>query len=229
MCTIQSHHDIINSIDFCSKGGDLVYVLVASLDCSVSLNDLKGNLIGIFGQEQHWKIDMGVQITRNKSQIMSKNQMMSNSHVIKSAKSNKSSVNFKEDDEGDSNSQSKVIERPPTVVPPYVGKPAQLFTALNENLNVESTFEFEDDAFIKNTELRYNPWSKTILGKSYQETRQLKRDRRQPQIINTEEFQIWDKTGQAPGGLYGVCIVCRLVYFFCWNFQFVFLLVFGNS
>ena len=97
-----------------------------------------------------------------------------------------------------------VAEREATALPDYQGVPAQLFTALNENLNIELTFEFEADAFVKNTALRYNPWSKTILGKCYQETRQLKRDRRQPQIINTEEFQIWDKTGQAPGGLYGV-------------------------
>ena len=139
---------------------------------------------------------------------------MSTSNVTnapKSAKSNKSSVNFKENN-GVSTKSSAAIppldvsveRREVTFVAPYVGLPPQLFTALNENLNVESTFDFEDDAFIKNTELRYNPWSKTILGKSYQETRQLKRDRRQPQIINTEEFQIWDKTGQAPGGLYGV-------------------------
>ncbi len=188
--------------------------MIASLDCSVSLNDLKGNLIGIFGQEQHWKIDTGIQVKHNKSQMMSKNQMISDSHVAKSAKSNKSnksSVNFKED-EVDNPNAPKTVERPPTAVPPYVGQPTQLFTALNENLNVESTFEFEDDAFIKNTELRYNPWSKTILGKSYQETRQLKRDRRQPQIINTEEFQIWDKTGQAPGGLYGVRILKKVFY-----------------
>lgn len=136
--------------------------------------------------------------------------MMSQSHMTKSAKSaksNKSSVNFKEDgDSGKTTDIPEVVEREPTFVPPYVGLPPQLFTALNENLNVESTFDFENDAFIKNTDLRYNPWSKTILGKSYQETRQLKRDRRQPQIINTEEFQIWDKTGQAPGGLYGVRI-----------------------
>ena len=72
------------------------------------------------------------------------------------------------------------------------------------------TFQFEQDAFIKDTSLRYNPWSKTILGKSYQECRVKKRDRRQPGIIQSEEFQIWDKTGQAPGGLYGVIIIINV-------------------
>lgn len=194
----------------------MVYVIIASLDCSVSLNDLKGNLIGIFGQETHWKIDTGIvptnklgrsQIISNKNILSSTSQMAKSS--VKSAKSNKSSVNFKEDGENKNGDipEGNEVEREPTFIPPYQGLPPQLFTALNENLNIELTFEYEQDAFIKNTDLRYNPWSKTILGKCYQETRQLKRDRRQPQIINTEEFQIWDKTGQAPGGLYGVLIL----------------------
>ena len=32
-------------------------MIVASADCSVSLNDLNGNQIGLFGQSEHWKLD----------------------------------------------------------------------------------------------------------------------------------------------------------------------------
>jgi hypothetical protein len=31
----------------------------------------------------------------------------------------------------------------------------------------------------------------------------MKRDRKQPTKIVSEEFKMWEKTGQAPGGLYG--------------------------
>ncbi len=43
-----------------------------------------------------------------------------------------------------------------------------------------------------------------FLGKSYQESRMTKRDRKQPTKIVSDEFKMWEKTGQAPGGLYGV-------------------------
>lgn len=37
----------------------------------------------------------------------------------------------------------------------------------------------------------------------YQESRTQKRERKQPGVIQSEEFIKWDRTGQAPGGLYG--------------------------
>jgi hypothetical protein len=54
--TIQSHNDAINSIDFYCKN-EKYYVIIASADCSVSLNDINGNQIGLFGQTDHWKLD----------------------------------------------------------------------------------------------------------------------------------------------------------------------------
>jgi hypothetical protein len=86
---------VINSIDFCSKN-DSVYVLIASLDCSVSLNDLKGNLIGIFGQETHWKIETAAHTKQTGKNILSHSHMPKSSG--KSAKSSKSSVNFKDEE-----------------------------------------------------------------------------------------------------------------------------------
>lgn len=97
-----------------------------------------------------------------KSQILSKNLSIlpNTDKTSKSAKSNKSSVNFKEDIQNNESSQQNEELK----IPPYVGKQLQQFTVLNENLDIEPTFEYEDDAFVKNTDLRYNPWSKTILG-----------------------------------------------------------------
>lgn len=78
-----------------------------------------------------------------------------------------------------------------------------ILPALNKTFDVGNTYNYEPDAFVKNVNLRYNPWSKTILGKVYQESRSKKRERRQPGLIQSEEYIKWDTTGQAPGGLYG--------------------------
>ncbi len=59
---------------------------------------------------------------------------------------------------------------------------------LNQKFNIETTFDYEADALINDTSLRYNPWSKTILGKTYQNERSNKRSRKQPGLIRTDEF-----------------------------------------
>jgi hypothetical protein len=192
-----------------------MFVIIASSDCSVSLNDLYGNLIGIFGQENHWKIDQPIQSTSSRLRPTVSNEANRNA--------NKSVL------EHDSSNQLESIEKPSepeALIRELSAKQKQqigdhekqeLETARSGNadehflpkiknkiLNIESTFEFENDAFLKDTSLRYNPWSKTILGKTYQELRTNKRERKQPGFIQSEEFIAWDKTGQAPGGIYGV-------------------------
>ncbi|PAA94333.1 hypothetical protein BOX15_Mlig001871g2 [Macrostomum lignano] len=52
----QAHPDQINDLEFAERQ-DRLLILTASSDCSVSLWDILGNLIGIFGQEEHWKIE----------------------------------------------------------------------------------------------------------------------------------------------------------------------------
>ncbi|XP_074661966.1 cilia- and flagella-associated protein 337-like isoform X2 [Tubulanus polymorphus] len=52
----QPHVDIINSIEIFERN-DRILVLTSSSDCSVALYDIDGKLIGIFGQEDHWKIE----------------------------------------------------------------------------------------------------------------------------------------------------------------------------
>jgi hypothetical protein len=42
----------------------------------------------------------------------------------------------------------------------------KLVARLNKELKFELTFNYDNDAFIQDPSLRYNPWSKTILGKN---------------------------------------------------------------
>jgi len=215
--TIHSHNDSINSIDFCNKN-DKIFVIIASSDCSVSLNDLYGNLIGVFGQENHWKIDQPIQSTSSRHRpIAASNEI--NRNANKSVQEHESS-NQLENVEKPSESEPPIRESSTKHVHQQSGdqENQELETARSRNaadehflpkiknkiLNIESTFEFENDAFLKDTSLRYNPWSKTILGKTYQELRTNKRERKQPGFIQSEEFAAWDKTGQAAGGIYGV-------------------------
>lgn len=192
-------------------------MIVASADCSVSLNDLNGNQIGLFGQSEHWKLDNFGQTTFRGTPV----RKMSNAVIGTSVE------NEREDEQS---IKSLDVETDPiasidkNIFPNEISQFAlkREYTGLAPQL----TFQFEQDAFIKDTSLRYNPWSNTILGKSYQECRIKKRDRRQPGIIQSEEFQIWDKTGQAPGGLYGVGFKALFIFY---NFKMFFFKVFRNS
>ncbi|KAK3094556.1 hypothetical protein FSP39_003370 [Pinctada imbricata] len=52
----QPHSDMINTLEIMERNERLL-VLSSSSDCSVALYDVRGNKIGIFGQEEHWKIE----------------------------------------------------------------------------------------------------------------------------------------------------------------------------
>ncbi|XP_070547299.1 LOW QUALITY PROTEIN: cilia- and flagella-associated protein 337-like [Ptychodera flava] len=53
--TWQPHVDTINSLLLCMRN-DRLLIVSGSTDCSVALWDIYGNHIGVFGQEDHWKI-----------------------------------------------------------------------------------------------------------------------------------------------------------------------------
>jgi hypothetical protein len=216
LATIKSHSDQINSLDFCTKS-DRIYLLIASSDCSVSLNDLKGNQIGIFGQEAYWKLETSPSSLRaTPSKLMANSSALINqSHtranlLIPSIEINSSSElghagsrlnEHQQQDFSDNETAMTDGEDVEFKVENY--KEFCILPEINRKLQVENTFEYESDAFVRDTKLRYNPWSKTILGKTYQESRTSKRERRQPGLIQSEEYIKWDNTGQAPGGLYG--------------------------
>ncbi|XP_041356070.1 WD repeat-containing protein 49-like [Gigantopelta aegis] len=50
------HQDMINSIDICERN-DRMLVISSSSDCSVAVWDIYGNKIGVFGQDEHWRIE----------------------------------------------------------------------------------------------------------------------------------------------------------------------------
>lgn len=43
-----------------------------------------------------------------------------------------------------------------------------------------------------------------FLGVSYQEKRTNRRQRNQPSLITKKDYLLWEKTGLAPGGAFGV-------------------------
>ncbi|KAL3885534.1 hypothetical protein ACJMK2_025586 [Sinanodonta woodiana] len=55
-CQFHAHQDMINSLEICERN-ERILIISASSDCSVAMWDVYGNRIGIFGQEEHWKIE----------------------------------------------------------------------------------------------------------------------------------------------------------------------------
>ncbi|XP_067850768.1 cilia- and flagella-associated protein 337-like [Heptranchias perlo] len=52
---IQPHIDCISHLETCVQDGHLL-ILSASADCSIVLSDVSGSVIGVFGQDEHWRI-----------------------------------------------------------------------------------------------------------------------------------------------------------------------------
>ncbi|XP_059506869.1 WD repeat-containing protein 49-like isoform X1 [Stegostoma tigrinum] len=51
----QPHNDCISHLETCVQDGRLL-ILSASADCSIVLSDVTGSVIGVFGQDEHWRI-----------------------------------------------------------------------------------------------------------------------------------------------------------------------------
>ncbi|XP_051874572.1 WD repeat-containing protein 49-like [Pristis pectinata] len=51
----QPHSDCINHLETCVQDGRLL-IVSASADCSIVLSDISGSVIGVFGQDEHWRI-----------------------------------------------------------------------------------------------------------------------------------------------------------------------------
>ncbi|KAG9494124.1 hypothetical protein GDO78_001781 [Eleutherodactylus coqui] len=52
----QPHSDCVTHIETCTQNRCLL-ILSASADCSLCVSDVFGNPVGIFGQEEHWRIE----------------------------------------------------------------------------------------------------------------------------------------------------------------------------
>ena len=155
-------------MDFCVKN-DKVFVLIASSDCSVTLNDLNGNLIGTFGQETHWKIELSPNSHQNDNvSILNKLSYDANAeahiheHVIDLENNQPDKFEIEIPKQSmDENNQEEFSES----LNNFNSNEENFLPQLSKKLTIEPTFKFEQDAFINNTSLRYNPWTKTILGK----------------------------------------------------------------
>ena len=138
---------MISSIDFCHLD-DSILIILASSDCSVSLHNIFGVKIGVFGQPDLWKIKpmslMQIVAPEIKEPEETVNKKVEEVNLIKPAEKENHAFDLSE----------------------YTGSSEfGLVKKLNADIKFEDTFTYEKDAFIKNPSLRYNPWSKTILGK----------------------------------------------------------------
>jgi hypothetical protein len=225
---IKAHTDLICSINFCHKY-ESVLVIIGSSDRRVSLHNIFGTQIGVFGQPDLWKIKLAVKLIQvtpettneyknsennNKKEIF-KNDFNLSESFTESVKKNENKLLSER--EIFVNDSQNYFDIPGFTTSADFG----LVKKLNARLNFEDTFNYEKEAFVKNPTLRYNPWSKTLLGialffksilkifakwtgRSYQEARIRKRDRRQPGYLATDKLLFWEKIDQTPGGIYGV-------------------------
>ncbi|XP_071214031.1 cilia- and flagella-associated protein 337-like isoform X2 [Salvelinus alpinus] len=54
--SLRPHMDCVTHLETCLHG-DRLLLLSASADCSVALSYLPGDTVGVFGQEEHWRLD----------------------------------------------------------------------------------------------------------------------------------------------------------------------------
>ena len=157
-------------MDFCLKNSKM-YILIGSADFSVSLSDINGNLFGIFGQEAHWKLEQNLSMRATPSRFASNSLLdLDKSQNVNPADAKDQQSDQEATDESYREQQyNKSDAKDPEVdeLAPIPRNFDCLLPKLRDKLRFEETFEFEDDAFIRDTSLRYNPWSKTILGESF--------------------------------------------------------------
>ena len=181
LAEFTAHSDSITCIDFFEKD-DRTFILSSSSDCSVVLSDINGNAYGTFGQPNQWRVDVDLSKTNEDESQTAQNK-------------------GGQDSEDES---SKTLE--------HVSE-----TALSQDLDAFSTVT--DDEMLTR---RSNVWESTsignevhwtrrevtvrtfIVGVSFQEKRTNRRQRNQPSLITKKDYLLWEKTGLAPGGAYGV-------------------------
>uniref|UniRef100_F7FGI1 WD repeat domain 49 n=1 Tax=Ornithorhynchus anatinus TaxID=9258 RepID=F7FGI1_ORNAN len=59
----QPHEDRISYLETCEQNGHLL-IISSSSDCSISISDVCGSPIGIFGQKEHWQIGKSLPIPK---------------------------------------------------------------------------------------------------------------------------------------------------------------------
>jgi hypothetical protein len=123
-------------------------IIIGSADRKVTLHNMFGLQIGIFGQPDLWKV-------RTVNQL--KNLMQD---IVELKVKDVNKKRQAEMIDTDIKSQMQAFDIPGFTTSADFG----LVKKLNSNLKLEETFTFEKEEFVKNPSLRYNPWSKTLLG-----------------------------------------------------------------
>ena len=164
----------------------MVLVIIGSSDRKVSLHNIFGTQIGVFGQPDLWKIKLATKLKQFNQEISEmKNQK---NLVVFNTEQIKNNI-LKSDDFKPIESESGPIKKESTEINKKLILEKEIFDSSGENyfdipgfttsadfglvkklnarLNLEESFNYDKEAFIKNPNLRYNPWSKTLLGNVY--------------------------------------------------------------
>jgi hypothetical protein len=174
------HSDSITCIDFLEKD-ERTFILTSSSDCSVVLSDINGNAYGTFGQPNQWRLDMDLTKTKDEDSQNS---------------------DRKDDNESQEENSKKFDEESQTGFSQDLDN---LSTMTDEDILTRRSNVW-DSTSIGNEDLIYitNIFNMFISGVSYQEKRINRRQRNQPSLITKKDYILWEKTGLAPGGAYGV-------------------------
>ena len=121
---------------------------------------------GIFGQDTHWKLETPTGVSTSRA---TPGKYYSSSFTTP-ARTKSILAGHDELARTDSRlpelegAQTETVEKNDVETDEYE-KNCHL-PKLGRTLSVDPTFEFDEDAFVNDISLRYNPWSKTILGKN---------------------------------------------------------------
>lgn len=154
--SFKPHIDAITRIAFVEKK-DNILILTASCDCSVALHHFD-QLIGIFGQKTHWNL----------------NDMLWDPPMIHTA----GEMLVDESDLGNKHELENLLPTAVGDISESIQKTLHDLTPLTETASVSQTYTPEED-------VHSEAWDRTVLGKTYQEVRKSKRNRKQPYELET--------------------------------------------
>ena len=173
------HSDSITCIDFLDKD-DRMFVLTSSSDCSVVLSDIHGNAYGTFGQPNQWRVDMD--LTKTNEDDLQNNEV-------------------KDDDESEEETSKKFDEKSQSAFSQDLDA---LSSMTDEEMLTRRSNVWESTSIGKSIDWFGLVWKFFLTGVSFQEKRTNRRQRNQPSLITKKDYVLWEKTGLAPGGAYGV-------------------------
>lgn len=161
-----------------------MFLLTASSDCSVALSDLHGNTYGIFGQPNQWRIDVDLSKAHEEESqvIVTKIEEENETDVLKSLDTQSQSAFSQDIDTVSTMTDEELLTRRSNVwESTSIGKIVTVVKNIVQSLDFHS-----------------------VSGTSFQEKRTNRRQRNQPTLITKKDYLMWEKTGIAPGGAYGV-------------------------